>query len=136
MQSNMKGEVDNVINIPTSLKGKFFKHWFKFLLPYHGLTDREMDIAAAFLLKRYELSKVISDANILESVLMNEDTKRIIREGCGVKHQHFQVIMSKLRKAKIILDNKINPRFIPNVKEENGNFKLLLLFTFDDVESV
>jgi hypothetical protein len=132
----MKSGVDNVLSIPTSLKGKFFKHWFKFLLPYHGLTDREMDIAAAFLLKRYELSKVISDANILESVLMNEDTKRAIREECGVKHQHFQVIMSKLRKAKIVLDNKINPRFIPNVKEENGNFKLLLLFTFDDVESV
>ena len=129
----MKSGVDNVLSIPTSIKGKFFKHWFKFLLPYHGLTDREMDIAAAFLLKRYELSKVISDANILESVLMNEDTKRTIREECGVKHQHFQVIMSKLRKAKIVLDNKINPRFIPNVKEENGNFKLLLLFTFDDV---
>jgi hypothetical protein len=132
----MKSGVDNVLSVPTSLKGKFFKHWFKFLLPYHGLTDREMDIAAAFLLKRYELSKVISDTNILESVLMNEDTKRTIREECGVKHQHFQVIMSKLRKAKIVLDNKINPRFIPNVKEENGNFKLLLLFTFDDVESV
>jgi hypothetical protein len=44
--------------------------------------------------------------------------------------------MSKLRKSKIIVDNKINPRFIPNVKEENGNFKLLLLFTFDDVKTV
>jgi hypothetical protein len=129
----MKSGVDNVLSIPTSLKGKFFKHGFKFLLPYHNLTDREMDIAAAFLLKRYELSKVISDTNILESVLMSDDTKRGIREACDVKHQHFQVIMSKLRKAKIIIDNKINPRFIPNVKEENGNFKLLLLFTFDDV---
>ena len=129
----MKSGVDNVLSSPTSLKGKFFKHWFKFLLPYHNLTDREMDIAAAFLLKRYELSKVISDTNILESVLMSDDTKRGIREACDVKHQHFQVIMSKLRKAKIIIDNKINPRFIPNVKEENGNFKLLLLFTFDDV---
>ena len=95
-----------------------------------------MDIAASFLLKRYELSKVISDVNILESVLMSEDTKRAIREECGIKQQHFQVIMSKLRKAKIILDNKINPRFVPNVKEEQGNFKLLLLFTFDDVKSV
>lgn len=132
----MKSGVDNVLSIPTSLKGKFFKHWFKFLLPYHNLTDREMDIAAAFLLKRYELAKVISDNNILESVLMNEDTKRSIREECDVKHQHFQVIMSKLRKAKVIIDNKINPRFIPNVKEENGNFKLLLLFNFDDVKPV
>ena len=132
----MKGGVDNVLSISTSLKGKFFKYWFKFLLPFHGLTDREMDVAAAFLLKRFELSKVISDVNILNSVLMNEDTKREIREIVGIGHQHFQVIMSKLRKAKIVLDNKINPRFIPNVKEENGNFKLLLLFTFDDVESV
>ena len=132
----MKGEVDNVLSIPTSLKGKFFKHWFKFLLPYHNLTEREMDVAAAFLLKRFELSKVISDINILNSVLMNEDTKRQIRESLDIKHPHFQVIMGKLRKAKVIVDNRINPRFIPSVKEENGNFKLLLLFTFDDVESV
>lgn len=132
----MRSEVDKCINISTSLKGKFFKQWFKFLLPYHGLTDREMDIAAAFLLKRYELSKVISDTNILESVLMNEDTKRTIREECGVKHQHFQVIMSKLRKANIIVDNKINPRFIPNIKEGKENFNLMLMFTFNDVESV
>lgn len=132
----MKGDVDSVLNISTSLKDKFFKQWFKFLLPYHGLTDREMDVAAAFLLKRYELSKVISDVNILNTVLMNEDTKRDIRERCGIKHPHFQVIMGKLRKSNIIIDNKINPRFIPKVKEENGNFKLLLLFTFNDTETV
>ena len=130
--SNMKGEVDNVINIPTSLKGKFFKYWFKFLLPFHGLTDREMDVAAAFLQKRFELSKVISDINILNSVLMNEDSKREIRERVGIGNQHFQVIMSKLRKTKVIVDNRLNPRFIPSVKEENGNFKLLLLFSFTD----
>jgi Trp operon repressor len=132
----MKGEVDNVINIPTSLKGKFFKYWFKFLLQFHGLTDREMDVAAAFLLKRFELSKVISDVNILNSVLMNEDTKREIREMVDIGHQHFQVIMSKLRKTKVIIDNRLNPRFIPNVKEENGSFKLLLLFSFTDEKSV
>lgn len=132
----MKSGVDNVLSIPTSLKGKFFKYWFKFLLPFHGLTDREMDVAAAFLLKRYELSKVISDVNILNSVLMNEDTKRDIREMVDIGHQHFQVIMSKLRKTKVILDNKINPRFIPNVKEENGNFKLLLLFSFTDEKAL
>lgn len=132
----MKGGVDNLLNISTSLKGKFFKQWLIFLLPYHNLTDREMDVAAAFLLKRYELTKVISDINILNSVLMSEETKRSIRDSCGIKHPHFQVIMGKLRKSSIIVDGTINPRFIPNIKEENGNFKLLLLFTFDDVETV
>ena len=128
----MKSGVDNVLNIPTSLKGKFFKQWLVFLLPYHNLTDREMDVAAAFLQKRFELAKVISDVNILNSVLMNEDTKRDIRESCEIKLPHFQVIMSKLRKSKVIVDNRLNPKFIPNVKEENGNFKLLLLFSFKD----
>lgn len=132
----MKSGVDNVLNIPTTLKGEFFKHWLMFLLPYHNLTDREMDVAAAFLLKRFELAKVISDVNILDSVLMSEESKRDIRERCNVKHPHFQVILSKLRKAKVIVDNRINQKFVPNVKEENGNFKLLLLFSFKDVESV
>lgn len=126
----MKSGVDNVLNIPTSLKGKFFKQWLVFLLPYHDLTDREMDVAATFLKKRFELAKVISDVNILDSVLMNEDTKREVREICNIKLPHFQVIMSKLRKSKIIVDNRLNQKFIPNVKEENGNFKLLLLFSF------
>ena len=40
--------------------------------------------------------------------------------------------MGKLRKNNVIIDNKINPKFIPNVKEENGNFKLLLLFSFNE----
>lgn len=126
---------DNVVRIPTSLQGNFYKHWFKFLLPFHNLTDREMDVAACFLKHRAELSKVISDNTILENVLMSETTKAKIREECGITNAHFQVVMGKLRKAKIVLDNKtINPRFIPNVKEENGNFKLMLLFDFTDVK--
>jgi hypothetical protein len=36
--------------------------------------------------------------------------------------------MGKLRKSNVIVDNKINPKFIPNIDEESGNFKLLLLF--------
>lgn len=127
----MKGGVDNVVCIPTSLEGKFFKYWFKFLLPFHNLTDREMDVAAAFIKYRHSLSKVISDETILDQVLMNEDTKRAIREELEMTLPHFQVVMSKLRKANVIIDSKINPRFIPNIKEENGNFKLLLLFDFD-----
>lgn len=126
---------DNVVRIPTSLQGNFYKYWFKFLLPFHNLTDREMDVAACFLKHRAELSKVISDEEILDNVLMSENTKGKIREECDMTNPHFQVVMGKLRKAKIIIDNKkINPRFIPNIKEENGNFKLMLLFDFTDVK--
>lgn len=77
--------------------------------------------------QRYELSKVIKDDEILDRVTMSEDTKRKVREECNMTLPHFQVIMGKLRKSKVIIDNKINPRFIPNIREDSGTFQLLLL---------
>lgn len=121
---------DNVIRIPTSLKDNFFRYWFEFLQPLHKLTNREIDIIAAFAKERYELSKVIKDNDILDKVTMSEDTKKKVREKCNITVPHFQVIMGNLKKAKVIEDGKINPRCIPNVTEENGYFQLVLLFDF------
>ena len=120
---------DNVILVPCTKKSFFYK-WLEFLKPFHSLTNREMEIAASFLAKREELSKVISDNSIIDSVLMSEDTKRKVREECNITLPHFQVIMGKLRKNNIIVDGKLNPRYIPRVIEENGSFKLMLLFDF------
>lgn len=87
-----------------------------------------MDVITSFVKQRYELSKVIKDNEILDKVTMSEDTKRKVREECNITLPHFQVIMGKLRKNKVIVDGRINPRFIPNVREDAGSFQLLLLF--------
>lgn len=119
---------NNAIGISASLNTNFFKYWVEFLKPLHHLTEREIDIIAAFLKKRYELSKAISDDVLLDKVLMSEDSKREIREECNITLSHFQVIMGKLRKNGIFNDNRLNPKFIPNIKEESGTFMLLLYF--------
>lgn len=124
----MMGKMNNVIRIPTSISTSFFRFWFEFLRPFHNLTDREMQIASSLLKRRYELSKVIQDEVILDKVVMSEDTKKVVREECNISLPHFQVIMGKLRKNKVILDGRINPRFIPNLTEEQGSFRLLLNF--------
>ena len=119
---------NNIVRIPCSLSKGFFRYWFMFLEPFHKLTDREIDIITSFVKQRYELSKVIKDNEILDKVTMSEDTKKKVREECNITLPHFQVIMGKLRKNKVIIDGKINPRFIPNIDEETGTFQLLLLF--------
>ena len=119
---------NNVIRIPCSVDKSFFKYWFKFLKPYHNLTDKEMEVIASFVKYRYQLSKVIKDTNILDKVTMSEDTKLKVRGDCNLSSPHFQVIMSKLRKCKIIQDNRINPSFIPNILDDKKPFQLLLLF--------
>ena len=119
---------NNIVRVPCSLNGSFFKFWFKFLEPFHKLTDREIDVITSFVKQRYELSKVIKDNGILDKVTMSEDTKKKVREECNITLPHLQVIMGKLRKNKVIIDGKINPKFIPNINEETGTFQLLLLF--------
>ena len=126
----MAKQVDSVVRIPCKVDGKFFRYWFEFLQPFHNLTEREMDVITSFVKQRHELSKVIKDNEILDKVTMSEDTKKKVREECDISLPHFQVIMGKLRKNKVIIDGKINPRYIPSVDEENGSFKMMLLFDF------
>lgn len=126
----MAKQVDSIVRIPCKVDGKFFRYWFEFLTPFHNLTGREMDVITSFVKQRYELSKVIKDNEILDKVTMSEDTKKKVREECDISLPHFQVIMGKLRKNKVIIDGKINPRYIPSVDEENGSFKMMLLFDF------
>lgn len=126
----MVKQVDSIVRVPCKVDGKFFRYWFEFLTPFHNLTKREMDVITSFVKQRYELSKVIKDNEILDNVTMSEDTKKKVREECDISLPHFQVIMGKLRKNKVIIDGKINPRYIPSVDEEKGSFKMMLLFDF------
>lgn len=118
---------DNVVFIPGDIDS-FFRNWFEFLKPFHHLTDRECDVAAAFVKFRWELSDSITDVDMLDAVVMNNDSKRMVRDRCSITPQHFQVILSKLRKHKVIVDNKLNPKFLPNIQKDEDSFKLLLYF--------
>ena len=124
----MERKPNNVIALKSSLNGGFFRMWLEFLRPFHKLTERETDIMAAFLKQRYELSKVVSDQDILNKLTMSDDTKKKIREECNISQAHFQVIMTKLKKSKMIENGNINPRFIPRIKDETKGFQLLLTF--------
>ncbi len=94
------------------------------------MAPREMDVVAELLKNRFELSKVITDSNLLERVALSSDSKEKVMKACDLTPSHFQVILSKLKKAGVIVGDKIEPRFIPNIKADNTNgpFKLLLLF--------
>lgn len=120
---------NNIVTVPTSLGAEFFKWWCIFLRPFINLTNREIDVVSSFLKQRWELSKHISDPTILDKMVMSEDTKMKVQEECNITSQHLYVVMSNLRKNKVIINNTLNPRLIPNVRPtDNGVFQLLILF--------
>lgn len=128
--------VNNVIRIPTSLSGKFFRTWVEFLTPLHNLTSREKDVLAALIKNRFELSSAISDEALLDKVLMSEDIKAKVKAECGMSDAFFQVILGKLRKTNVIIDGRINPLLIPKkVGKDAQFFTLLLLFELNAEDS-
>lgn len=120
---------NNVIRVPCTLDS-LFRYWLNFLTPFHNLTDRETDVAAAFLKERHRLSKVILDNELVDRTLMSEESQRKLRQECGLTNQHFQVIKSKLKSKKFIVKDVINPRLIPNIDEMIKSFQLLLVFDY------
>ena len=120
---------NSVIVIPTSLKTDFFKKWCVFLRPICHLTDREIEIFSCFLQIRWELSKETTNPTLLDAAIMSETVKERVMEKCNLTLPYFQVMMSTLRKKKVILDTGINPKYIPNIRvDDNGIFQLLFLF--------
>jgi predicted transcriptional regulator len=117
-----------------SPEGDFFRYWVEFLRPLHELTKREMDVLAEFLKVRYNLSKEIINTDRLDRVLMSEETKRDIRNTCGISAKHFQVIMSKFRKNGVIRDGKIHLNLIPTITEEGVG--LMVHFSFKNEQHV
>jgi hypothetical protein len=102
------------------------------LRPFVPLTDREMDVMASFLKQRWDLSKTIFDAAMIDTVLMSEDIKKKVIKECGISLQHFYVVMSTLKKKKVINGNIINPKLIPNTRDtDNGVFQLRIMFKED-----
>lgn len=129
MQEGLKP--NNVIRVPCTLD-TLFRYWLAFLTPFHDLTQREMDVATAFLRERYMLSKVILDNDLIDRTLMSEESQRKLRQECDLTNQHFQVIKSKLKNKKFFVNDKINKRLIPSIKEDKGYFQLLLLFDYSE----
>lgn len=120
---------NNVVTIPTTLDKDFFKWWCVYLRPFVNLTDREIDVVANFLKQRWQLSKHISDPTLLDQMVMSEDTRLKVQNECAITSQYLYVVISALRKKKVIVNNVINPRLIPNMRvDDNGCFQLLILF--------
>lgn len=118
---------NNIIPVPTN--HDFFKWWCTFMRAFVKLTDKEIEVISSLLKQRYELSKVISDPAVLDSQMMGNDVKNKVIEECHITSQHYYVVMSKLRKNKVITATGINPRLIPSIRpDDNGTFRLMIVF--------
>lgn len=129
----MLGKVNNIIRVPTSLDTTFFKYWLEFISPLHKLPPKAIEVAAAFLQKRYELSKSIIEDEVLDKVVLGVECKKELMETCGMSKANFDSNIKILKQKLFLVDNKINPKFIPkNINANPKAFQLLLYFDLNE----
>lgn len=121
-------------SVDMSPDGQFFRYWAAFLKPLHELTNREMDVFAAFLKMRYQLSKDIINGDTLDRVLFQTETKQQIRESLNMKSKHFQVTMQNLRNRGVVVNDRIPLNLIPTIMEHGAG--LMIYFSFKNEQRV
>ena len=121
----------NIKRIVTSKK-KVFDYWLQFLKPYHKLRQKEIEAVSLMLYYRYELSREISNIDLVEKLLFSTETRKEMRaELGGMGPKVFNNMLTTLRKKGVLgKDNKINPGLIPKMSETG--FKLIFSFEVKD----
>lgn len=122
----MKAIKQAVIKVTNDLE--FFKEWLKIIRGYSNLTLQEEEFMSIILSKRFELSKVILDKELLTRNLFDISIKKEIVEMLELPNlQRFENLMNQLRRKKVILENnEINSTYIPQIKDTN---EFIIAFT-------
>lgn len=122
------GQNKNIKRIHTTKKS-IFRYWLEFLRPYHKLRTKEIEALSLMLYYRYELSREVSNEEIVDTILFSKSTRNKIRVELGDMDQKvFNNLLTSLRKKNVLSkENKITKVLIPKMTE-NG---FQLIFDFD-----
>lgn len=131
MNKEILKEPSDIARIPTSLtstSNNFFRLWLEFMRPLHNLSAKESDVLSFYLSKRFELSRSITDEELLNSVLFSMEVRKELKETLNMSTSHVHVVLSKLKKVGILTKKGINRKYIPKVKLDRDNYMLIFLF--------
>ena len=105
----------------------FYRMWVEMLTPFHKLTNRERDVMARIISQRFKLQESISDPAMLKEVLWSQTSRKDMRESLKMSQANFQMTLSKLHKAKVLVDGDIRPELIPH-KGDEPRFCLQIIY--------
>lgn len=119
----------NVQTLKTDTK-KFFFMWVTILQPFLKLRKQEVTVLATLLYHRYKLMEPIAnpvEANI-NIILFSTAYRKKIKTELDIEDYAFNNILSSLRKKKLVINNSISKKIIPNLSSDSKSFKLLYNF--------
>jgi hypothetical protein len=103
-------------------------YYLQITKPMHKLSDKEMQILTEILYMYTTEQKNFARESDIWQIIFNKDNRAKIRESMDMPKQVFENYMTKLRKKKVIIDNKVNPKFNPSIAHNCTSYELLFKF--------
>ena len=94
-------------DIPKSMKA-----YLQVLNPVLKLKDKEIEVLSSFL-SVWQNNKNKKD---IDKLLFSTPVRKMVRKSIGMSEASFNNHITMLRKKKMIVDKKINPSILDNIK--------------------
>ena len=98
------------------------------LLGEYNLTASDIAVAAEILDRNFNLISKVQDESIRNEILFSAKEKKALHTNLNISYNTFNNALTKLRKANIIKDNKLNTA----LAKIDINSKLNLNIVFND----
>lgn len=108
-----------VFTISPNSKSEFFILWVSLLNVFLSIRKKEIAVLAKIIEKRYYISLSTNDELEIARILFSTKMRVDMREELKLDELNFNNILCTLRKKKLIMKNKINPKLIPSVMDKD-----------------
>ena len=125
-EQQKRPSADGLVRIPTT-NSNFLRSWLEVMKPFHHLAPREMDFAAMLLMKRHEISKEVTNQNLIDKLLFERETMEELMNNSGLTRAHVQVILRRLRESGLLEGKKVSKSYIPKWTEGTP-FRMVFVF--------
>lgn len=113
-----------VFTISPNSKSEFFILWVSLLNVFLSIRKKEIAVLAKIIEKRYYISLSTTDELEIAKILFSTKMRVSMREELKLDELNFNNILCTLRKKKLIMKNKINPKLIPILDKDFKEFEL------------
>lgn len=113
-----------IFTISPNSKSEFFILWVSLMNVFLSIRKKEIAVLAKIIEKRYYISLSTNDELEIAKTLFSTKMRVSMREELKLDELNFNNILCTLRKKKLIMKNKINPKLIPVLDRDFKEFEL------------
>lgn len=106
-------------------RDEFFTYWLALTQPLHNLTKTNIKVLIELLKIRLEYSTKIIDDEVLDDWVFESKNRKRVMDALDLSVDRFNNILSDLRRSGVIIDNRINKAFVPNITNESTKYNIV-----------